>query len=150
NDDIQGTAAICVGSLLAACKAKKEKVSDQRIVFAGAGSAGCGIAEQIVQAMMDEGLSEAEARSRIFMIKRQGLVTDDLPGLYPFQAQLAQKRADVADWQGDPQGDDALYTVVDNARPTVLIGVSGQSGLFSERIVKRMYEDCKDPFIMPL
>src|SRR5699024_7867434 len=132
------------------CRAKNEKVSDQTIVFAGAGSAGCGIAEQIVQAMRDEGLSDAEARARIFMIKRQGLVTDDLEGLYPFQARLAQKHADVADWQGDPHGDDALYTVVDNVQPTVLVGVSGQRALFSERIVKRMYADCADPFIMPL
>lgn len=150
NDDIQGTAAICVGSLLAACKAKGEKVSDQTIVFAGAGSAGCGIAEQIIQAMVDEGLSDAQARRRIFLIKRQGLVTDDMSGLYPFQARLAQPRSALAGWQGDPQGDDPLYTVVDNAQPTVLVGVSGQQGLFSERIVKRMYEYCRDPFIMPL
>src|SRR5690625_5409663 len=71
NDDIQGTAAVCLGTLMAACKAKNEKVSDQTIVFAGAGSAGCGIAEQIVVAMVDEGTSEAEARKRIFMIDKR-------------------------------------------------------------------------------
>ena len=150
NDDIQGTAAICVGSLLAACKAKGEKVSEQTITFVGAGSAGCGIAEQIVVAMIDEGLSEAEARARIFMIDRVGLLTDDLDGLYDFQARLAQKQADIADWSEAPRGDAALMSVIKNAKPTVVIGVSGQRGLFSEDIIKTMHAGCAHPFVMPL
>ncbi|AWN16817.1 NAD-dependent malic enzyme [Salinisphaera sp. LB1] len=149
NDDIQGTAAICVGSLLAACKAKQEKVSDQRIVFVGAGSAGCGIAEQIIVAMVDEGLSDAEARQRIFMIDKSGLLTDDTDNLYNFQQKLAQKKADLSDWSGD-LGDEALMTTVENAEPTVLIGVSGQRGLFSEKVIKQMHSQCKHPFVMPL
>jgi malate dehydrogenase (oxaloacetate-decarboxylating) len=149
NDDIQGTAAICVGSLLAACKAKNERVSDQNIVFVGAGSAGCGIAEQIVKAMIDEGLAEAEARARIFMIDKAGLLTDATQNLYDFQAKLTQSMDRIADWTGDP-GSDALMTTIENARPTVLIGVSGQGGLFSESVIKKMYSYCKQPFIMPL
>ncbi|WP_348762010.1 NAD-dependent malic enzyme [uncultured Salinisphaera sp.] len=150
NDDIQGTAAICVGSLLAACKAKGEKVSEQTITFVGAGSAGCGIAEQIVVAMTEEGLSEAEARARIFMIDRVGLLTDDVDGLYDFQARLAQKSEAIADWPTPPRDDAALMRVIENAKPTVLIGVSGQRGLFSEEIVKTMHAGCEHPFIMPL
>ncbi len=77
NDDIQGTAAVAVGTLLAACKAKGEKLSEQTVTFVGAGSAGCGIAEQIIAAMQLEGLDEAQARRRIFMVDRWGLLTDD-------------------------------------------------------------------------
>ncbi|RJS93722.1 NAD-dependent malic enzyme [Salinisphaera sp. Q1T1-3] len=150
NDDIQGTAAICVGSLLAACKAKGEKVSQQTITFVGAGSAGCGIAEQIVVAMTDEGLSDAEARKRIYMIDRVGLLTDDVDDLYDFQARLAHKADAVADWSTAPRGEDALMSVIENARPTVLIGVSGQRGLFSEQVIKTMHKHCPKPFVMPL
>ncbi|MFU7557036.1 malic enzyme-like NAD(P)-binding protein, partial [Pseudomonas paraeruginosa] len=72
NDDIQGTAAVAVVTLLAACKAKGEKLSEQPVTFVGAGSAGCGIAEQIIAAMRREGLAEAQARRRIFMVARWG------------------------------------------------------------------------------
>lgn len=150
NDDIQGTAAICVGSLLAACKAKKEKVSDQTIVFVGAGSAGCGIAEQIILAMVEEGLSPQQARSQVFMIDKSGLLTEDMTeGLFDFQARLTQPQANISGWKGDIAGD-ALMTTVKNAKPTVLIGVSGQRGLFSEDVIKQMYSQCSQPFILPL
>ena len=149
NDDIQGTAAVCVGSLLAACKAKNERVRDQTIVFVGAGSAGCGIAEQIVVAMTDQGLSEAEARARILMIDREGLIIDDMAGLADFQQRLAQPRAAVADWSGDLAGD-ALRTVIDNAQPSVLVGVSGQRGLFSKEVIQAMHARCSAPIVLPL
>lgn len=145
NDDIQGTAAVCVGTLLAACKARDAKVSEQRIAFVGAGSAGCGIAEQIVVAMMAEGLSDAEARERIYMIDRHGLLTDDMEGLYDFQRRLAHPRAELADWPGS-----SLLDVIEQAGPTVLIGVSGQRGLFSEEIVRALHRNCPNPLVMPL
>lgn len=148
NDDIQGTAAICAGSLLAACKAKNERVADQTIVFVGAGSAGCGIAEQLIVAMIDEGLSDAEARRRVFMIDRCGLVTTDLDNLYDFQAKLAQNPDNLADWSQN--GDNPLLHVIENAKPSVLIGVSGQRGLFSEDVIKTMYAQCARPFVLPL
>jgi len=149
NDDIQGTAAVVVGSLLAACKAKQESIADQRIAFVGAGSAGCGIAEQIVVAMTDAGLSEREARARIYMIDRDGLVTDAMSGLYDFQRRLAQPRSVVDDWPSST-GDDPLLTVIDNARPSVLIGVSGQRGLFSQQVIETMHAHCAHPLVMPL
>ncbi|MCR2474630.1 NAD-dependent malic enzyme, partial [Salmonella enterica] len=76
NDDIQGTAAVTVGSLLAACRVKNERLADQKVVFVGAGSAGCGIAEQIVSQMVFEGISEAQARSQVFMVDRFGLLSE--------------------------------------------------------------------------
>ncbi|GGX97663.1 NAD-dependent malic enzyme [Litchfieldella qijiaojingensis] len=145
NDDIQGTAAVCVGTLLAACKAKGEKVSEQRIAFVGAGSAGCGIAEQIVVAMQEEGVSEAEARKRVFMIDRCGLLTSDMDGLYDFQSRLAHEPASVAEW-----GERGLLEVVRHARPTVLIGVSGQRGLFTREVIETLREGCPHPLVMPL
>jgi len=146
NDDIQGTAAVAVGSLIAACKVKNEQLSQQTVVFAGAGSAGCGIAEQMVRQMCVEGLSEAQARARIFMVDRQGLLTTSMTGLYDFQQRLAQNLPTGAETPATI----SLQQVVELAKPTVLIGVSGQAGLFSENVVKTMHAHCHHPIIFPL
>ncbi|WP_407069965.1 NAD-dependent malic enzyme [Marinobacter sp.] len=145
NDDIQGTASVCLATLLAACKTKDEKVSEQTVVFLGAGSAGCGIAEQIIVAMTNEGLSEREARERIYMVDRDGLLTSDIKGLQDFQTALAQAPARIKDWSGRE-----LLDVVNQAKPTVLIGVSGQHGLFTEEVIKTMHAGCSQPLVMPL
>ncbi|MFP2008361.1 NAD-dependent malic enzyme, partial [Klebsiella pneumoniae] len=92
NDDIQGTAAVTVGTLIAASRGAGSQLSEQKIVFLGAGSAGCGIAEQIIAQIVREGLSEEEARQRVFMVDRFGLLTDGMPNLLPFQNKLVQKR----------------------------------------------------------
>ena len=145
NDDVQGTAAVCVGTLLAACKARGEAVADQRVVFVGAGSAGCGIAEQVVVAMQEEGLSEEEARARIFMVDRDGLVTTDQEGLRDFQRRLAQDTTLVEAWDGQ-----SLLEVVRQVRPTVLLGVCGQKGMFTEEVIRTMHAGCPSPLVMPL
>ncbi|MFG6138380.1 NAD-dependent malic enzyme [Halomonas sp. B23F22_10] len=145
NDDIQGTASVCVGTLMAACKARGETVSDQRVAVVGAGSAGCGIAEQIVVAMQTEGLSEAEARERIYMVDREGLVTGDQDWLRDFQRRLAQEVTLVADWDGQ-----SLLEVVKRVKPTVLLGVSGQQGIFTEEVIRNMHAGCASPLVMPL
>ena len=149
NDDIQGTAAIAVGSLLAACRFKQQKLSEQRIVFAGAGSAGCGIAEQLIAQMCQEGLTEEAARTRIFMVDKAGLLTKSMSGLYDFQQRLAQFDNAINSWS---LGTDAisLEEVVEHARPTILIGVSGQPGLFTEELIKSMHQHCEMPIIFPL
>lgn len=149
NDDIQGTAAVAVGTLIAACKAKGERLSDQVVTFAGAGSAGCGIAEQIIAAMMLEGLSDSEARQRIFMIDRWGLLTDEMANLLPFQHKLAQKRSSMPAWAAGT-GDLTLLDVVSNARTSILVGVSAQRGLFTEQVIRALHAGCPKPIIMPL
>ncbi|MFG0419583.1 NAD-dependent malic enzyme [Pseudomonas sp. zjy_8] len=149
NDDIQGTAAVTVGTLLAACRIKGETLSQQTIAFVGAGSAGCGIAEQIIQAMVEEGLSDAQARSQVFLLNSKGLLTDRQQELYPFQIRLAHATASLSQWQFASQWPD-LEEVVRNARPSVLIGVSGKAGLFTESIIQTLYEGCSQPIIMPL
>lgn len=145
NDDVQGTAAVCVGTLMAACQARDETIADQRVVFVGAGSAGCGIAEQVVVAMQAEGLSEKEARRRVFMVDREGLVTTDQAWLRDFQRRLAHDPALTEGWE-----DQSLLEVARHIKPTVLIGVSGQKGLFTEEVVRAMHAGCERPVIMPL
>jgi malate dehydrogenase (oxaloacetate-decarboxylating) len=149
NDDIQGTAAVTLGTLIAASRAAGSKLSDQKVVFLGAGSAGCGIAEQIVAQMKSEGLSDDEARARVMMVDRFGLLTDKLPNLLNFQSKLVQKSENLSGW--DTSNDTiSLLDVVRNAHPDILIGVSGQPGLFSEEIIREMHKHCARPIVMPL
>ncbi len=149
NDDIQGTAAVTVGSLLAACKAANTQLKDQRVAFLGAGSAGCGIAEAIVAQMVAEGISDQQARKQVFMVDRWGLLQDNMPNLLPFQSKLAHQKEAIENW--DNYSDSlSLLDVVNNAKPTVLIGVSGAPGLFSEAIIKAMHSHCARPIIFPL
>jgi malate dehydrogenase (oxaloacetate-decarboxylating) len=150
NDDIQGTAAVTTGTLLAAVGATGGRLRDQRVAILGAGSAGCGIAEQLVAAMVDEGLAEAEARANFFLIDRPGLLHDGLEGLRAFQRKLAQPKGRVAPWraaEGRPIG---LMEVVEHARPTILIGTSGQPGTFTEEVVRAMAGYAGRPIIFPL
>ena len=145
NDDVQGTASICVGTLMAACQARDEGIGQQRVVFVGAGSAGCGIAEHVVVAMQAEGLTEKEARNRVYMVDREGLVTSEQTWLHDFQRRLAHDPAQVAGWDGQ-----ALLEVVRRIEPTVLIGVCDMPGIFTEEVVRTMHASCERPLIMPL
>lgn len=149
NDDIQGTAAVTVGTLIAASRAAGSQLSYQKIVFLGAGSAGCGIAEQIIAQTQREGLSEELARSRVFMVDRFGLLTDGMPNLLPFQTKLVQKRENLKNWDTDNEVL-SLLDVVRNVKPDILIGVSGQTGLFTEEIIREMHKHCPRPIVMPL
>lgn len=149
NDDIQGTAAVTVGTLLAACKVKGVQLSQQKVVFVGAGSAGCGIAEQIIQQMIAEGISDEQARQQVFMVDRFGLLTEGMEGLRDFQAALAQPRSALETWEHS--GDyPSLLDVMHCAQPTILIGVSGQPGLFTEQVVRAMHQYTSAPIIFPL
>ncbi|MFM2482492.1 NAD-dependent malic enzyme [Celerinatantimonas sp. YJH-8] len=150
NDDIQGTASVAVGSLLAACQAKQEQLSEQRICFVGAGSAGCGIAEAIIRAMIGEGKEEADARQQIYMVDRWGLIQSNMPNLQPFQTSLAQSAQLQQQWSLSEGEGIALEDVIKHARPTILIGVSGAQGIFTETIIQSMHQYCRHPIIFPL
>ena len=149
NDDIQGTAAVTVGSLLAACRVKNSTLSQQKVVFVGAGSAGCGIAEQIISQMVFEGISEAQARSQVFMVDRFGLLTEGMEGLRDFQQALAQPTGSLSDWTYSGEYA-SLLDVMHCAEPDILIGVSGQPGLFTEQVIRAMHAGCEQPIIFPL
>ncbi len=149
NDDIQGTAAVTVGTLLAACRSKQVKLSDQKVAFVGAGSAGCGIAEQIIAQMVSEGISTEQARSQVFMIDRFGLLTEGMQALRDFQQKLVQRQVDIETWPITGQFA-SLLEVINNAKPDILIGVSGVAGLFTEQLIKAMKSHCALPIIFPL
>lgn len=149
NDDIQGTAAVTLGTILAACKTKKQLLSEMKVVFVGAGSAGCGIAEMLIQQMVKEGLSDAQARKQVFMIDRYGLVSEGMSDLRDFQQKLQQSQADLADWTFSGEYP-SLLDVMHCAKPDVLIGVSGQPGLFTEQVITAMKQHCELPIIFPL
>ena len=136
--------------MLAACHAQGSQLKDHRVVFVGAGSAGCGIANQIVAHMKQEGLSEAQAHSQIYLTSSKGLLTDDMDSLRDFQKDYVKAKSDVASWNQDESGKITLLDVVRETKPTILVGVSGQPGLMSEEIIKTMYKDCKKPIILPL
>lgn len=149
NDDIQGTASVTVGTLLAACRSKGAKLSDQKVVFVGAGSAGCGIAEQIISQMVNEGVSDEQARKQVFMVDRFGLLTQGMKDLRDFQQRLVQSNDVIATW--DIEGQFAsLLEVMHGAKPDILIGVSGQAGLFTEQVITAMKTYCETPIIFPL
>ena len=150
NDDIQGTAAIAVGTLLSAINVTGVKLTEQRIAVFGAGSAGTGICALLLRAMIDAGLSESEARGRFYLVDRQGLLVDGMPDLQSFQAPFAPKRDRVATWILEAPGRIGLADVVANAHPTVLIGTSGQAHAFSEPIIRAMAAHVHEPLIFPL
>lgn len=149
NDDIQGTACVTVGSLLAACRSKGVKLCKQKVVFVGAGSAGCGIAEQIITQMTNEGISQEQARSQVYMIDQFGLLTQGMKGLRDFQEKLTHSKSSLNKWcfKGEYA---ALIDVIHNAKPDILIGVSGQPGLFTEQVIRTLKQHCTLPIIFPL
>ena len=151
NDDIQGTAAVTLGTLLSACRKKGEALRDQKVVFVGSGSAGCGIAELIINAMVIEGLTDAHARSRVFMVDRFGLLTEGMTDLLDFQERLVQPSSALKEWRLTSDSDYAsLMDVISNTEASILIGVSGKPGLFTEEVIRQMLAGCPHPIILPL
>src|SRR5580693_7261848 len=150
NDDIQGTAAIAVGTLLSAINVTGTPLTEQRIAVLGAGSAGTGICALLLRAMTEAGLTEAQARSRFYLVDRDGLLVEGMTGLQPFQAPFVQRRADLAHWILTTSDRVGLGDVVANAHPTVLIGTSGQPHAFHEAVVRAMADRVRRPVIFPL
>ena len=150
NDDIQGTAAVTTGTILAAVAATGKDLEEQRIVMLGAGSAGIGISNQLVATMMSMGMSEAEARSRFFVIDSHGLIHEGRTGLAPYKVPFQQKSSAIADWTRTDGDTISFEDTVRNARPTILVGVTGQPGVFTEEIVKEMASHCDRPILFPL
>jgi malate dehydrogenase (oxaloacetate-decarboxylating) len=150
NDDIQGTAAVATGTLLSAINVTKVPLTEQRVVVFGAGSAGCGIATLLLKAMTDAGLQQRDAAERIFMVDRDGLLVEGMGDIASYQKPFVQNKSVAGAWKLDHPDKVALLDVVQNARPSVLIGVSGQTGAFSEPVVRAMAEHNERPIIFPL
>ena len=150
NDDIQGTGSTALAALMTAMRIKHCRFSDERYLIVGMGQAGTGIAMNILAAMAQEGLQPEEARARIFAVDVQGLLVEDDPALEDPQRPMAQRRSAVADWRLETEGRISLTDVIRNARPTVLIGVTAQPGLFSEAVLQEVAQDCERPIVFAL
>jgi malate dehydrogenase (oxaloacetate-decarboxylating) len=150
NDDIQGTAAVVFGALIGAIKASGSTLKDQHIVFYGAGAAAIGVADYLREALVQSGLSEEEARGRISVINRGGVLHKDRQDLSPEQRVYAQPTERFASWARPAGGKVDLETVIKNVRTTILIGLSTQAGAFTESMVREMAGKVERPIIFPL
>lgn len=145
NDDIQGTAAVVVAGIYAGLRITKLRMRDQRLVFAGAGASAHGIAELFVTALVEEGVAIDEARRRIWTVDTRGLVLSNREGLEDFKAMFARDVDEVAGWRGTNLAD-----VIENVKPTILIGVSATPGTFNESVIRQMARVNERPMIFPL
>jgi malate dehydrogenase (oxaloacetate-decarboxylating) len=149
NDDIQGTAAITTATLISAINVTGVPLEQQKIVVFGFGSAGLGITNLLAQFIEDRGLSQEEARARFYAIDQDGLITQSRQNVTPEQLLYARKEQEVQSWRS-PNGEITLLDVVRNMKPTVLIGVSGQPGTFTEQVIREMGKYTSRPVIFPL
>ena len=149
NDDMQGTAATVMAAAFSAVRAAGSRISDQRVVIYGAGTAGLGIADMMRAQMIREGLTPQEATARFYPMGSKGLMVDDATDLLDFQQPYARRRAEVAGWASGDRGI-GLAEVVSRVHPTMLIGTSTHAGAFTEVIVKDMAAHTARPIIMPL
>ena len=149
NDDIQGTAAVAAATLISAINVTGTPLEQQKIAMVGFGSAGIGITNLLAQFVQDRGLTQEEARNRFYAIDRYGLITEKGRDVRPEQMPYARKEQEVQSWK-QPNGEIPLLDVIRNAKPSVLIGVSGQPGAFTQEAVREMAKYTDRPVIFPL
>ncbi|HEL7534428.1 TPA: NAD-dependent malic enzyme [Enterococcus faecium] len=146
NDDIQGTGIVVLAGVLGGLNISGEQLKDQIILTFGAGTAGVGIANIILDEMIRQGVPEEEARQHFYQVDKQGLLFEDTEGLTPGQIPFARKRSEFTN--ADELTN--LEAVVKAIHPTIMIGTSTQPGAFTEEIVKEMAAHTPRPIIMPL
>ncbi|MCA9515933.1 MAG: NAD-dependent malic enzyme, partial [Myxococcales bacterium] len=148
NDDIQGTGAVALAGVMSACRLKGERLADQRFVVHGAGAGGVGVAWAIRQGLEREGLTRDEATARIFVLDSGGLMVEGR-GITGYKARFVQPAAAIAGWSCAGPVPDLLETVRE-ARATVLLGLSGQPGAFTEDVVRAAAANTDRPVVFPL
>ena len=149
NDDMQGTGAIVIAAVVSGMKVTDQSFADQRLLVYGAGTAGTGMADQIHAGMVRDGLSPDEARSRIWLIDRAGLITDDMEDLPDYQQAYARPASEVADWTRE-HGKVGLLETVRQVHPTILIGTSTDHGAFTREVIEEMSNGVERPIVLPL
>lgn len=150
NDDIQGTAAVALAGVLAAVKATGSSLRNQQVVMFGAGSAGLGIADLLVSAMVEEGATEQDAIDRIWLIDRPGLLHSRVQDLQPAQRRYVKPWDKISkEWRIADEFV-SLEDVVKKVKATVLIGTSAQPHSFSKHVVAAMAQNTSAPIIFPL
>ncbi len=150
NDDIQGTAAVTTGAILAAVAATKTRLEEQRFVMLGTGSAGTGITHQLLRTMVASGMDESVARKCFYLIDRGGLLHDGRTDIKAIHKPFTHSFSDLQGWVSDGKQKITFEDVVHHAKPTVMIGATGQAGVFSEPLVREMALHTKVPVIFPL
>ncbi len=150
NDDIQGTAGVVVAGLLSALKITGVPLSDQRLMFAGAGASAQGIAKLFVSALVEQGLTEDEAQRRVWMVDSQGLVTRGRQNLEDFKHTYARTEGETVGFTCEDPAQISLAEAVANVKPTILIGSSATPGLFTREVVEEMSQCNERPIIFPL
>ncbi len=147
NDDIQGTGATALACVLSGLKVTGSQLADQRFVIFGAGTAGVGIADQLVNALISSGLSKEEAYRRFWLIDKPGLLLDSMSDLHDFQLPYAQPSGEWSTYDGSSI---RLQDVIEVIKPTVLIGSSAVAGAFNQAVVESMSAATPRPMIFPL
>jgi malate dehydrogenase (oxaloacetate-decarboxylating) len=151
NDDIQGTAAVTAGAIFSAVRASGRRLRDQHVVTLGAGSAGIGVADSLREALVADGLSEAEARVRFWLINSGGLLHSERADLTDEQRRYAQLTDRLASFPHTLENHRiGLSDVIHKIDATILIGLSTLPGAFTESIVREMARKCERPIILPL
>ncbi len=140
NDDIQGTAAVALAGLLSALRVSGSKLGEQRLLFLGAGEAATGIADLVVSAMMAEGVSEAEALRRNWLVDSRGLVVKDRPGLTEHKLRYAHDHTPISDF----------LTAIETLKPTAIIGVAAVGGAFTPEVLEAMARINDRPIVFAL
>ena len=150
NDDIQGTAAVALGTVMGAVGVTGTPLRDQQIVFLGAGSAAVGVADYLRAALVQDGLSETEARRRFWMVDKNGLLHSSRTALSREQQVYAQPAESLDSWPRTEAGQIGLADVINQIEATILIGLSTVGGAFTEPIVRAMAKKVDRPIIFPL
>ncbi len=148
NDDVQGTGAIVLASVISALKVTGTSFRDQRLVVFGAGTAGCGIADALRDAMMHDGASRDDAIKQVWLVDKQGLLSDDMTDLRNYQQSYARPAGEIKGWgvTGTPD----LLTTIQHVKPTILLGTSTMHGAFTKPIVEAMCAGVERPIILPI
>jgi malate dehydrogenase (oxaloacetate-decarboxylating) len=149
NDDMQGTGAITLAATLSAVKVTRVPMREQRLVVFGAGTAGVGIADQIHDAMVRDGASPERARSQVWLVDKQGLLTSDLAGLRDYQQPYARDPGEVEGWAAGG-GPVTLLDAVQHVKPTILVGTSTAHGAFTRQVIEALCAGVDRPIVFPI
>ena len=148
NDDIQGTGAMALGGLMAATQQGKT-LTEQVFLVSGAGAGGIGVASQIMYGLMHLGLTQEQAKERIYVLDSRGLILSDREGLEPYKMIFAHDREKLVGWSYASENPN-MMDVVRNAKVTALMGLSGQGGSFNQRIIEAVMENTPRPIVFAL
>ncbi len=150
NDDIQGTGVVTIAAILTGLRHTQQSLAEQRIVVFGAGSAGMGVTESIYKAMLTNNMPENAAKKCFWLLDRYGLITDYTNNITVAQSAFLRKKSEVEDWRVSNKANITLLEVVENVRPTILIGCSTMYGAFTREIITAMAKYVDRPIILPL